>query len=82
MPRFKSIIFFINIALKLSYLKKKMQNFQALGAPPPNPRASGVWGLQTPNSLQRLGAPPPDPQKQPSQLRISGYVPTTLCPCL
>ena len=59
-----------------------MQNFQALGAPPPNPRASGSWGLcpQTPNSLQRLGAPPPDPPKQPPQLRISGYVPTTLCP--
>ena len=55
-----------------------MQNFQALGAPPPNPRASGGWGLcpQTPNSLQRLGAPPPDPP----QLRISGYVPATLCP--
>ena len=42
-----------------------MQNFQALGAPPPNPRASGGWGLcpQTPNSLQGLGAPPPDPPK-------------------
>ena len=23
-----------------------MQNFQALGAPPPNPRASGGWGLR------------------------------------
>ena len=39
-----------------------MQNFRALGAPPPHPRASGGWGLcpQTP-SLQRLGASPPDP---------------------
>ena len=28
-----------------------MQNFQALGAPPPDPRASGGWGRspQTPN---------------------------------
>ena len=59
-----------------------MQNFQALGAPPPNPRASGGWGLcpQTPNGLQRLEAPPQDPPKQPPQLRISGYVPTTLFP--
>ena len=38
-----------------------MQNFRALGAPPPDPRASGSWGQspQTPKS-----APP---------LRISGY---------
>ena len=37
-----------------------MQNFLALGAPPPDPRASGGWGLcpQTP-SLQQLGASPP-----------------------
>ena len=41
-----------------------MQNFQALGAPPPDPRASGGWGLR--------------PPKQPPQLRISGYVPATL----
>ena len=58
-----------------------MQNFQALGAPPPDPRAYGGWGLcpQTPNSLWQLGAPPPDPQTQPPQLRISGYVLPTLC---
>ena len=44
-----------------------MQNFQALGALSPNPRASGGWGLcpQTPNSLRLLGAPPPDPQNSP-----------------
>ena len=43
-----------------------MQNFRALGAPPPDPRASGGWGLcpQTPNT-----APP---------LRISGYAPEHL----
>ena len=66
-----------------------MQNFRALGAPPPHPRASGGWGLcpQTP-SLRRLGAEPPDPHwppaagggaprppKQPPPLRISGYAP-------
>ena len=62
-----------------------MQNFQALGAPPPDPRASGGcpkplasggWGLrlQTPIGLRRLGAPPPDPQTAPP-LRISGYAP-------
>ena len=43
-----------------------MQNFRALGAPPPEPCASGGWGLcpQTP-SLRRLGAPPPDPPNTP-----------------
>ena len=42
---------------------KKTQNFRALGAPPPDPRASGGWGRrpQTPKT-----APP---------LRISGYAP-------
>ena len=44
MPRFKSIIF-IKIAPKLGYICKKMQNFRALGAPPPDPRASGGWEL-------------------------------------
>ena len=44
-----------------------MQNFRALGAPPPDPRASGGWGLcpQTP-SLQQLGASPPDPHWHPA----------------
>ena len=44
-----------------------MQNFRALGAPPPGPRASGGWGLcpRTP-SLQRLGASPPDPHWHPA----------------
>ena len=66
-----------------------MLSFRALGAPPPDPRASGGWGLcpQTP-SLQQLGASPPDPHrptaaggsaprppKQPPPLRISGYAP-------
>ena len=43
-----------------------MQNYRALGAPPPYPRASGGWELcpQTP-SLRRPGASPPDPQTQP-----------------
>ena len=63
MPRFKIIIFFIKIALKLSYFCKKMQNFRALGAPPSDPRSSGGWG-QTP-FLRRLGDPPPDPQNSP-----------------
>ena len=42
-------LFFIKIALKLSYLSKKMQNFRALGAPPQEPRASGDWGLRSPD---------------------------------
>ena len=43
-----------------------MQNFRALGAPPPGPRSSGGWGLcpRTP-SLRRLGASPPDPHWHP-----------------
>ena len=51
-----------------------MQNFQALGALLPHPRASGGWGLcpQTP-SLWQLEAPPPDPQISSPLLRISGY---------
>ena len=36
--------FFNKIGLKLSYFRKKMQNFQALGAPLPDLRASGGWG--------------------------------------
>ena len=79
-------IFFITIALKLSYFCKKMQTFRALEAPPPDPRTSGGWGLcpQTP-SLWRLGASPPDPHWAPGAppsdpklappLRISGYSP-------
>ena len=70
-----------------------MQNFRALGAPPPDPRASGGWELcpQTP-SLRQLGASPPDPHwppaaggsaprppKQPPPLRISGYAPECKC---
>ena len=33
-------LFFIKIALKLIYFCKKMQNFRALGAPPPDPQDS------------------------------------------
>ena len=52
-----------------------MQSFWALGAPLPDPRASGGWGLcpQTPIGLWRLDAPPP-PNTAP-QLRISGNAP-------
>ena len=39
MPRFKSITF-ITITLKLIYFCKKMQNFQVLGALPPDPRVA------------------------------------------
>ena len=38
-----------------------MQKFRALGAPPPDPRASGGWVLC--------------PQTAPPPLRISGYAP-------
>ena len=63
-----------------------MQHFRALGAPPPDPRASGGWELcpQIP-SLRQLGALPPDPHWPPAganetpqtapPLRNSGYAP-------
>ena len=35
-------LFFIEIALKLSYFCKKMQNFRALGAPLPDPQDSPI----------------------------------------
>ena len=58
MPCFKSIIFYQNCPKIKLFLKKKMQNFQALGAPPQDPRAfggfaprppiaSGGWGLRS-----------------------------------
>ena len=58
--------FFIKIARKLSYFCKKMYNFRALGAPPPDPRASSGWGFcpQTP-SFRQQGASHPDPHISP-----------------
>ena len=41
MPRFKSISFYQNSPKMKLFLKKKMQNCQELGAPPPDHRASG-----------------------------------------
>ena len=72
MPRFKSIIFYYNSS-KISYFCKKMQNFLALGGPPPDSRASCGWGFcsQIP-SLWWLEALPPDPKNSPP-LRFSGY---------
>ena len=40
MARFKSIIFYQNSSKIKLFLKKIMQNFQALGAPPPDPQNS------------------------------------------
>ena len=70
------VLFFIKIALKLSYFCKEMQKFQALGALPPDPvppaaggfaprppLASGGWGLH------------PQTLKTAPLFRISGYVP-------
>ena len=53
-----------------------MQNFRVLGAPPPDPHASGGWDIfpHTPIGRRRPGAPPPHPQNSPP-LRISGYAP-------
>ena len=67
MPRFKSIIFY-QYSPKIKLFSKKMQNFQALGAPLPDfqyPRAPGGSATK--------------PKEQPPQLRISGNAPATLC---
>ena len=55
-------LFFIKIAQKLRYFCKKMQNFRALGDPPPDPRTSGSWGQN-----------PQTPETAPPPLRIFGY---------
>ena len=66
-----------------------MQNFRALGAPPPaplpsaaegfapKPPPSGGWGFrpQTPIGFRRLRATSPGPQISPLPIRISGYAP-------
>ena len=58
-------LFFIKIALKLSYICKKMQNLRALGASP------------KPLCLRWLETLPPDPQNGPPPLRVFGYAPDT-----
>ena len=55
-------LFFIKIALKLSYFCKKMQNFRVLSPP-------------APIGLRLLEAPPPDPKITSPPLQISGYAP-------
>ena len=58
-------LFLIKIAIKLSYICKKMQNLRKLGLRPqtPVPTAAGGFG--------------PKPPKQPPPLQISGYAPDT-----
>ena len=73
MPRFKSIIFYQNSPKIKLFLKKKMQNFQALGALPPDPRASGGWRLR-PQTPIASGGGPPIPKHIPP-MQISGYAP-------
>ena len=47
-------LFFIKIALKLSYFFKKMQNFGALGAPPPDPHCKFLaTGLQEHDEVEK-----------------------------
>ena len=58
-----------------------MQNFRALGAPPPDPRASGGWGFvphpQSPAAGSFDPRPPLAifPKTALAPLRISGYAP-------
>ena len=76
-------LFFYQSSLKIRLFLQKLQNFRRirLGALPPDPRASGGWGLcpQTPGApdplgLRRLGASPQIFKHSPP-LRISGYAP-------
>ena len=63
MTRFKIIIFYQNSPKIKLFLTKKMQNFQALGAPPPDP---------VPPTAEGFALRPP---KQSPPLQISGYAP-------
>ena len=59
-------LFFIKIALELSYLCKKMQNFRALGAPPPNPQPLAAGGFTPKPPLASSGwGSAPRPTGQP-----------------
>ena len=82
MPRFKSNIFYYN-SPKIKLFLQKMQNFRALGAPPPDPvplagggfaqkpQNSGSLGhrSQTPICLRRLRASP-TPQNSPPHCKL------------
>ena len=62
MLQFKSINFRYNRPKIKLLLQKKMQNLQALGALPPDPIASGCWGVwgpcpQTPKGILRQNLP-------------------------
>ena len=68
-------LFFITIALNLSYFCKKMQNYWALGALPPDLCASRGWGFAPrPPASGGWGLRPQTPKTAPP-LRISGYAP-------
>ena len=67
MPRFKSITFYqFSPKIKL-FLKKKCKIFKRWGLRPQTPVPTAAGGFA------------PRPPKQPPQLRISRYVPATLC---
>ena len=60
-PRFKSINFNQN-SPKMKLFLQKMQNFRALGAPPPDPPAAGGYALKPPASSGWGFAPRPPKQ--------------------
>ena len=61
-------LFFIEIARKLSYFCKKMQNFRALGAPLPDPLppAAGRFASRPPLAFGSWGLRPQTPKTAPS----------------
>ena len=44
MPRFNSINFYQNMSKIKLFLQQKIQNFQTLGAPPPNTQLAAAAG--------------------------------------
>ena len=63
-------LFFIKIALKLSYICKKMQNLRAMGAMPPDPRTSGGWRLR-PQAPKTAASPPLPPDCEFLAMRLN-----------
>ena len=80
LPRFKSIIFY-QYSPKIKLFLKKNAKFSSAGGSAPQtpvPPAAGGFASRPPIASGCWGLRPKTPKSAP-QLRISSYVPTTLC---